>query len=298
MKFDISISVDCTEYLTPQIFLLIDTLKNNLPEDTILHVTTNRPDNDPALKFIKSNINSKIYKKAPLYTLKSRCSYLMHSFEVETDADWIIKMDIDNLVLKSLNEFDKYLRPRTDILISPENRRVIPNDNLEKRIWRNIYNRFNVDVPDWMMKFVEEGEGLPLFNTGVIALRTKYIDKVNEFWIPRTMMAEDWMMANVHPNEQAFTSIILENGWNFKYLPNIFNWNPIGQCRDGIFPSIKLRDDCKVPNDCVLIHYHKPQWIWHISEKDNRIRDIIQRNKEHIPDEWWNLPKEIFMERI
>lgn len=299
MTFDLSISFDTTEYLTPQIYLLVDTLKKNLPEDTLLHVTTNRSDNDSVLKFIKSNIYSRIYKKAPLHILKSRCSYLMHSFEIKTNADWVIKMDIDIFALKHLKEFEKILKPRSDIVIPPENRRIIKNDNLEGRIWRTIYNRLNVKLPEWKMTFVENGEeGMPLFNTGIIAVRSEYLDDINRHWIPMTQMAEDWIQYGVHPNEFAMTALIEYMGWKWKYLHKSFNWNPIGNCRKGEFPSIELQENCKIPKSVSLLHYHKPQWLNHLCKSNPRIKGIVERNKKYIPSDWWNLPIKQFIERI
>lgn len=75
-SFDLSIAFDSIPYLNPQIHMFVATLKNNLPKNTILHVTTDRNEDDECIQFIKSNIkNVEIYIKPTYDDLKSRCKY-------------------------------------------------------------------------------------------------------------------------------------------------------------------------------------------------------------------------------
>ncbi len=298
MDFDLSLSFDTSDYLNPQLYMLVDTMKDKIPEDTVLHITTNRPDSDATLKYIQKYIKTKIYKKPPFWSLKSRCQYMFHAFEVETDKEWLIKLENDILILKHLNEFDKVLKKYTDVVIAPENRRIIKNDNMERRIWRNIYTRLNVELPEWKMKFVEGGEeGMPLFNTGIVAIKSKHLDYVNKEWIPKIQMCEEWIQYGIHPNEFAFTAMVEGAGWKWKRLPDNFNFNPIGKFRKGDFPSTELRDKCKLPKGCVIFHYHRFPWLKHMAKFNPNVQEIIERHSEYIPDEIWSIPSERFMEK-
>lgn len=297
MAFDLTISFDKAEYLDPQLYMLISTLKDNIPKDTILHVNTNRSDNDPIIKFITDSVNSKIYKKEPFKDLKSRCQFMFHCFEVESDKDWIIKLESDFLILKHLSNLENILDNDLDIVIEPENRKIF-DDTTANRLWRLIYKSMGINPPPFKIQYRENGEeGLPLFGTGLVCVRNWTLKKINERWIPLTKICENWIDYNIHPNEFAFTGLILDEGWKWKLYEDKYKFNPIGHFRDGSFPSTKLRKDCKLPENTIILDYHRPEWLMHIAKYNKNIGDLICKYNNYIPDSWWGISKETFMER-
>jgi len=297
MSFDLTISFDTATYLNPQLYMMVDTLKEHIPKDTILHINTNRPDDDKLLQWIQKQVPTKIYKRDTPKNLDSRCKYMLNCFNVDSDKDWIIKTEIDVLFLQSLKEFDKLLKDDCDIVIQSENRRIIQDDNIENRIWRRMYKAMNITCPNWKMQFVEGNDiGKPLLATGVLAVRKECLEPINRRWVPLTMICERWGRLGIHPNEFAFTGIILDEGFTFKMLPVRYNFNPIGHFRKGAFPSTELIDNCKVPNDTVVFDYHRWPWLAHVAKYNSDIQEIIDRNKKYIPNDVWNMSFEAFHE--
>lgn len=298
MKFDLTISFDKATYLNPQLYMMVDTLKENIPDDTILHITTNRDDDDVVLQWIRKQVPTRIYKKPPFKDLKSRCQYMFHVFEIETDKDWVIKTEIDVLFLRKLREFNRTLDKEFDIILQSENRRIIPDDTLETRLWRQVYRAMDIKMPNIRLPYVENNEiGMPLLATGVVCVQSKHLDTINKRWVPLTKICEKWIDFNLHPNEMAMSGIIFDEEWDFKLFNKRYNFNPIGHFRKDRFPSTELVDNCKLPSDTIVFDYHRPQWLRHVSESNPKIENIILRNIEHIPDEWWNLSSEEFMEK-
>jgi hypothetical protein len=62
----------------------------------------------------------------------------------------------------------------------------------------------------------------------------------------------------IHPNEQAFTAMIIKENLQFKpYLFEEYIYNPITFLRKGTYPSQKLRNE-PIPESVRIVHYHKP----------------------------------------
>jgi len=297
MSFDITIAFDRAKYLNPQIRMFIDTLKDNIPEDTILHVVTNRGKNDEMRKYIKENINSKFYFIRKTDELQSRCRYMLNTFKVKTDKEWIIKMEMDMLILKHLSAFENILDDKLDLILEPENRKIFP-DETEEKLWRIIYRAMGIKKPTFKIEFRENNEmGLPLIGTGIICVKTKHLDKINERWIPLTKICEKWINLNTHPNEMGYTGLILDEKWKWKLYPRKYKLNPIGIFRKNEFPSIELIDGCKLPKDTVIFDYHRPYWLMHVAKYNKNIGDIICRNSKYIPKDWWDESVDTFKEK-
>jgi len=296
MSFDLAMAFDKAEYLNPQIYMLIDTLKDNIPKDTILHINTNRSDDNELLQYIHKCLGTIVYKKPPFEDLKSRCQYMFHAFEIETDKEWIMKIEGDLLVLKNLNEFDKLLKPEYDLVIEPENRKI-HSDIIATKLWRLIYNRLDIKQPKDKIVFRENNEeGLPLYGTGLVCVKNKHLETINNRWIPLTKICEDWIQFNIHPNEFAFTAMAYDEGWNTYLYPPKYKFNPIGHFRKGDYPSTELIENCKLPEDTIIFDYHRPEWLMHVAKYNENIRNIIKRNKKYIPEDWWNLTTGDFQE--
>jgi len=297
MSFDISISFNGEKYLDSQIYLLMDTLKGNILDDTILHVTTNRPDDDKVLKHIQDSMNVEIYKKPPPEGLKSRCKYLLNAVEVDTDADYLVRMDVDMLALQHLDWITEQIKHGYDIIIQSENRRIIQNDNLETRTWKRIYRAMGIKMPEWKIHFIENHEeGRPLFNTGFMIIKTDILPIIRERWKKLTKICEKWNHLGIHPNEMAFSAMIIDENWNWGTLSGGDIFNPIGHFRDGNFPSTKLIDNCILPKDVKMLHWHRWQWLEQLVKVNPQIKEIIERNRQHIPNDVWTTPFEEFHE--
>ena len=91
-NFDISLAFDKSKYLDAQIYMLVDTLKDKLPNDTTTHIITNRSRKSQLIKHIKDNFQTKVYHKPKTDDLISRCRYLLNAVEAETDAGYLIRM--------------------------------------------------------------------------------------------------------------------------------------------------------------------------------------------------------------
>jgi len=297
MSFDITIAFDKAEYLNPQARLFISTLKDNIPKDTILHVVTNRTDEDEIVKYIQENINSKFYFIEKSDELKSRCRYMLNCFKIKTNKEWIIKMELDMLTLKHLSALENILEADLDCVLEPENRRIY-SGAFEKRLWRSIHKAMGFPNPTQKIIFRENNEeGLALFGTGMICVRKELLDKINKEWIPLTKKAEPWLNMNVHSNEQAFTGLVLNSGWRWKIYKDIYKYNPIGHFRKGDFPSTNLIDDCKLPEDTVIFDYHRPKWLMHVAKYNKNVGDIICDNNKYIPEDWWKSTNDEFQEK-
>jgi hypothetical protein len=297
MKLDISIALDDAIYLTPQVYLLIESLKDKIPEDTTLHLTTTG-NREVLVDFISKHIRTKHYIKSSISELKSRCSYLMRTMEIESDADYVLKTDLDMLFLNKFDELFRMLKDEPDILIQSENRRVIQDDSLEWRLWRTIYKAMGFQMPCFKIHYIENHElGLPLFNTGAFVIKTDKMKELSKDWIRLTKICEKWIQYNVHPNEQAATAMILDKKWKWIGMSEWIHFNPIAHYRSGEFPSQELVEDCKIPEEVFLLHYHKPNWLQHLSKYNETVQQTINLVKLNIPDEWWNLSLETYMEK-
>lgn len=289
MPFDITIAFDKASYLNPQIRMFIDTLKDNIPEDTILHVVTNRGKNDEMRKYIKENINSKFYFIKKSDELQSRCRYMLNCFRIKTDKEWVIKMEMDMLILKHLSTFNEILKEHLHFVLEPENRKIF-DDKTESRLWRLMYKAMGIETPTLLIPYRENNEyGLPLIGTGIVCVRSEHLDLINKRWIPLTKICEKWINLNVHPNEQAFTGIVTDSGYPWYLYDAKYKFNPIGHFRDGDFPSTKLIDDCKLPDDTIILDWHRWPWLAHVAKYNPQIREIIDRNKKYIPNDVWNI---------
>lgn len=299
-NFDISISFDKANYLDPQLYMLVDTFKNNLPEETKIHITTNRSRKESVIKYMKENLPTKIYIRPKTNDLISRCRYLMNAVNINTDADYIVRMDVDMLALKHLDWITKLInRDGYDIFIQSENRRIIPDDNIETRLWRRIYRDMKIKMPQFKIHFVEKHEeGRPLFNTGFMIIKSDLLPTIQKRWKDLTSTCERYIQLGIHPNEFAMTALIVDEGWNWGGLSGEDIFNPIGHFREGEFPSTDLVDDCILPGDVKMLHYHRPRWLYHVAEYNQNIRNIIERNLAYIPEKWWNLDNMQFIEKV
>jgi len=292
--FDISVAFDKAEYLNTQIKLFADTMKDNIPRDTILHIVTNRDGNDPYLLYLLEKIpNHKLYIKEPPEGLISRCKYLINALKVDCKKDYLIKTDLDVIPLKNINTLlEKTLN--FDILIQMENRRVIPDDNIEARVWRQVYKAMRLKVPDIKISYIERVEiGKPLFNTGIFIIRTSLLNHFNEEWARLTKIAEGWIDMNIHPNEFAFTAMVFNYGCKYELMSRYDVFNPIGHFRKGDFPNTELTEKCQIPEEVKLLHWHKPKWLRHLH---NYNKFKILNGLDYLTDEFWNTPEEVFKE--
>ena len=298
MSFDICIAFDDTKYLDNQFRLFIPSLKNNIPEDTILHIITNRNEDDEIVSHILSDINSEYHYNYGRKTdnLKSRCKYMFNCFDVDTDKDYLLKLDCDVLILRHLKELEDVLKLEYDVVLQPENRKIY-SDNIEKRLWRHIYKNMGMNIPNFKIHYIENHKkGLPLFNTGVVAVKKEKLKIINKEWHDLIRICEKWINYNIHPNEFALTSLILDKGWNWGWIGEEYNFNPIGYWRKGEFPSQELVENCEIPKEICILHYHRPYWLMHLANYNKKIGDIVCNNSKYIPDEWWKLENMEFQE--
>jgi len=300
--FDITMAFDDAKYLNPQLYMFFDSLIDKLPENTVVHIVTNRYMTDDVISYIlKLPIKVKYYYNDGNTTkhLKSRCKYMLNCFNIDTDKDWIVKLECDMLALKHLNELYKVIDDKYDIIIEQERRRMIDNDVLEKRIWKNIYNAMDIKCPtDRFITTEDRKMSLPLFGTGVIFIKSKLLPIINKYWIDKTNVCEKWIEFNIHPNEFAFTGIIYDNKLKFNIFPTeIYDFNPISYYRDGEFPSQKLIDDIILPDDIVIFSYHRAWWLEQLLPTNKKLNDIVDRNMKYIPNDWWELNQNKFMEK-
>lgn len=297
MKFDITFAFDDAEYLIPQIYLLTESLKDKLPKETVIHITTT--EYKDILNYIKANLPNKvkIYLKSPIENLKSRCSYLLRTMEIESDADYVLKIDLDILFLKDFDEILELVKSDADIYIQSENRRIISDEKIETRLWKAVYKEMGFEIPDIRIPYIEGHElGRPLLNSGAFIIKTSKMKELREKWKELTRLAEKFINYNIHPNETALTAIILCNHWKWMGLHQWLHFNPIGHWRKGSFPSQELIDDCKLPKEVFMLHWHKPQWLWHIAKYNENIQELIKQVSVLIPIPWWNLPLETYYE--
>jgi len=291
-KFDISLAFDKAEYLNPQIYLFFNSIKYKLPEDTTIHIVTNRNfDKDPIIEFIKDTIpggNLHFYYQDPFKDLKSRCQYMFHSFEVSPRKEWIIKMELDTIALKNLSIFEELTTKDYDIYITPESRKMISDDNLESRIWKMIYKNLGIDCPKETISYIEGNSiGLPLYDTSTIMVRKKWINYINQNWVPMTRICEKWINMNIHPNEFAFTALIHKSGMKCNLLDKKkYDFNPISHFREGQFPNQKLINNPIVPKEVILLQYHRPWWLKQLCDSNLNIKEIVDKSLPKIGDKW------------
>jgi len=297
-SFDITLAFDKEgTYLNPQIYLFVDAIKDKIPDGTVLHVVTNRRKDNPQVKYIMDNINSKYVYQRPFKELESRCQFMLNCFKIRSKKPWIIKLELDLLFLKHLSLYEDLLEDDLDIVVESENRKIFP-DKMEKRLWRMMYNAMNMEVPTEKITFREDDEqGLPLFGTGLICVKNELLNKINERWVLLTKKTEPWLKFGVHSNEQAMTGLILDEEWKWKIYPRKYKLNPIGLWRDGLFPSTKLIENCILPQDTICLDWHRWSWLKQIADANPEIKEIVDRNRKYIPDDVWNTPFEMYHEK-
>lgn len=296
-RLDLSIAFDDAAYLTPQIYLYVQSLKDKIPEDSILHVTTTRSGND-ILKYISKNIKSKIYIKPPITELKSRCSYLLRTMEIESDADYVLKTDLDILFLRGFDEALDLIKTDADIYIQSENRRIISDEKIETRLWKAMYKEMGFELPDILVPYMEKHElGRPLLNSGAFLIKTSKMRNLQEKWIELTRLTEKFITYNVHPNEQALTAIILCNHWKWIGLSGWLHFNPISHYRKGEFPSQELIDDCRLPEEVFMLHWHRWPWLKQLMVVNQNVYSIVKKCEQFIPDNVWDMSPSFFQER-
>lgn len=276
MSFDITIAFNKTNYLDLQAKILINSMIGKISEDIVIHITTDRDETDEIIKLFKDNFNTRIYYREDNIPLNSRCKYMLNCFNIETNKDWIIKIELDFVILKHLKILEDILDKNYDIILEPENRKIYDN-NVSQKLWRIIYKALKIDMPIDLIHYRENNEiGLPLFGTGLVCVRTNLLPIINERWIPLTKICEQWGQYGIHPNEFGFTALIFDEEWIWKIYEDKYKFNPIGHWRDGEFPSTTLKDDCILPDDTVIFDYHRFPWLLHTSKFNNVIYEIIK----------------------
>jgi len=301
MSFDICLSFDKAKYLDSEIYLFVNAIKDNLPKETVIHIVTNRDSSDDAIKYMKENLNTKIYYNDGDKTkhLISRCRYMLNCFDIESDKEWIVKMELDMLAIKHLNALNDLIENNKeyDLLLEPENRKIF-DDKTAHRLWRIIYKSMGMKYPkDILIEFRENKEkGLPLFGTGMIIAKKDVIDYINANWIKLTKICEKWIHYNIHPNEFAFTALVINSNLKWKLYDDIYKFNPIGHFRDGEFPSTKLKDNCILPDNVIIFDYHRPEWLLHVAKFNPELMNIIGKTKNKISEDWWNQSLNQFQE--
>lgn len=285
-KYDLCFAFDDTEYLNPQIYLFFNSLKDKIDSDILIHINTTREDNDKPLRFITDNFNTRIYHNEHP-DLKSRCRYMLNAFKIESSNEWVIKMELDMVALNHINNFTDILDNRLDCILETENRRIIQNDRLEKNIWNRLYNLMDIEEPNIRMTFRENSEtGRPLFGTGVICVKNDIIPIINNRWVDLTRMCETMGEYGIHPNEFGFTAMVFDEGWKWKIYDRIYKFNPIGAFRKNPFPSQELIEEAYLPDDVVLLDYHKPKWLMWIAERNPKVMEEMNKVNEYLPKEW------------
>ena len=296
MSFDICIAFDDTKYLDNQFRLFIPSLKNNIPEDTIIHIVTNRDKDDKTIKVLMDNFNTEYYYKKKDNDLESRCRYMLNCFDVDTDKKWLVKMESDFIVMKHLKELYNILDSKYDVVIEPENRYIFGNQVM-RRMYKLIYKAMDIECPlNERIEYRENKEkGLPLFGTGMICVKSNILPTIIERWKPLTKKCEPWLNYNTHPNEMAFTGMVLDEGWKWNLYSDIYKYNPIGHFRKGSFPSIDLINKCYLPKDVVIFDYHRFPWLFHVAQRNKKLYDIIKESSKGIKDSYL-LSKTHFLE--
>jgi hypothetical protein len=278
MSFDICLAFDKAEYLNPQIYIFADSIKDKLPEDTVVHIVTNRPIGDESLGYLTDSIpvkNHIVYYNEEYPDLESRCRYMLNTFKIHPTNPWVIKMELDFLFLKHLSAFEELLDTNMDLILEPENRKIF-SDSEADRLWRIMYRTMGIKLPDTKIRFRENNEeGLALFGTGLICVRSELLPIINKRWEHLTWQVEPWGPWNVHPNEVAFGAMIFDEEWNWKIYPPKWKYNPIAFHRDGPFPSTKLKENSIIPDDTVILDYHHLEWLNHMAKYNKSVSDQL-----------------------
>jgi len=267
MSFDITLAFDKAEYLNPQIYLFARSIKDKIPKDTTVHIVTNREMDDVPLNYLINACDKVEYVKMNEYPdLESRCRYMLNCFKIATSAKWTIKMELDFLFLKHLSAFEEILNDDLDVIMEPENRKIF-TDSEEERLWKIMYKQMGIKKPNFKIQYREKQEwGMPLLGTGLICVKSDLLPIINQRWVDLTRIVEPWGPFNVHPNEQAFTALILDEMWKYSIYPQKFKFNPISTFRKGDFPSTDLVENAKLPDDTVILDYHHLKWLDHMSK--------------------------------
>lgn len=279
MSFDITLAFDKAEYLNPQIYIFADTIKDKVPDGTIVHIVTNREFEDEPLQYLLHSLHGYQYHPVKDYPdLESRCRYMLNCFKIEPYNPWVIKMELDFVFLKHLSAFDELLDTNMDLILEPENRKIF-SDAEADRLWRIMYRTMGIKLPETKIRFRENNEeGLALFGTGLICVRSELLPIINKRWEHLTWQVEPWGPWNVHPNEVAFGAMIFDEEWNWKIYSSKYKYNPIAFHRDGPFPSTKLKENCIIPDDTVILDYHHLAWLKHVCKYNERIAKIVPIN--------------------
>jgi hypothetical protein len=295
-KFDISLSFDDAKYLNPQLYVFFNSLEDKIPDDVVIHIVTTRDRTDDVIQYALDRFDVVLYNKPPFTDLKSRCQYMFHCFEVETNKPWLIKMESDFIFLKHLDELNNILDDDYDLILEPENRKIF-DDDTANRLWRIIYRAMNIECPTQKITFRENKEdGLPLFGTGMVCVKSKHLHTINERWHDLIKICEQWIDYNIHPNEFAFTGLVFDEGWKWKIYDDKYKFNPIGHFRAEPFPCTRLVDNCVLPDDVVIFDYHRPNWLIHVSKWNPYIKDVLNRNSQYLTKEWKSLSNIDFQE--
>jgi hypothetical protein len=184
-------------------------------------------------------------------------------------------MELDFVFLKHLSAFEEILDDNFDIIVESENRKIHSDDEA-KRLWRIMYKTMGIKIPDFKIQFRENNEeGLPLFGTGLICVKSELLPIINRRWEYLTKIVEPWGPWNVHPNETAATAMILDEGWKWKIYSSKFKYNPIAYWRDGPFPSTNLKENSIIPDDTVILDYHHLAWLTHMAKYNKSVSDIL-----------------------
>ena len=306
MNFDITLAFDKAEYLNPQAYMFFNTLAENVtyPGGPLVHITTNRDKDDELIQYIQAlPISTMVYWRDHDDDLKSRCKYMFHCFEIQTARPWVIKMELDMLVLKHLDAFNELIEHEggihgCDIILEPENRKIF-DDNTAHRLWRIIYKAMGMKYPkDTFIQFRENREkGLPLFGTGIICVKSELLPTINKRWIPLTKICEKWIDYGIHPNEFAYTGMVFDEGWKWWTYDAKYKFNPIGHFRKGEFPSTELIDNPVLPDDTVIFDYHRSQWLYDVAKANPKVMEIVSRNKKYLKG-FWDIDIGEFVEKI
>jgi len=72
---------------------------------------------------------------------------MFHWPEINTDKEWVIKMESDMLILKHMNAFEDFMKDDIDLFIEPENRKIF-DSMTEDRLWRLMYRSMEIKKPE------------------------------------------------------------------------------------------------------------------------------------------------------
>jgi len=227
------------------------------------------------------------YSQRFYYEYGTRCGYEMKALDIKPiiSKGWIIRTDVDLIVLKDLQEKIKKLSPKYDIYLLPENRRFLGNRDFT--IMKNLSKMANVKPFDWTVKSMEDKEEMyPIFQCGVQIIKAKLFEEIDLFkeWNYLNNLVEKFY-GDFHSLELAWSLLCQKYDLKIGILSEYLNWNPITYWRDGDFPSQKLKNDAFLPENVVILHYHKPYWLKYFKD-DKRIKSVL--DKLDIEESWFD----------